>query len=297
MPECLSVEKSTLAPPGAQGRASYVDRLAVRRRGRNEIAAELVYQGKVGLARSVQQCGDSMLLVEQEGSYKVREGRWCNQRLLCDLCGWRRTRKLLAWLGHCVEQHPGGPWWHLVCTVKGGPDVRERLAAVNRGRKGLLKAWAREYGQGRGVLGSCGSVEVTPGREGAGWHVHLHWLVLGELDQASVRRLWAERVGDGSYICNLQGVTDPTRAVLEVAKYCVKPATLTAEQRVHVALALRRSRLMFASGVLRGKQEWERDSAKRGSILGRLVWRGQRGYELQPLTVEEQKVRAARASG
>jgi len=107
----------------------------------------------------------------------------------------------------------------------------------------------------RAVKSAMSTYEITRGRTGDHWHVHLHAVVDGSyLSQAGLSAAWHEATGD-SYIVDVRAVDDPRRGIEYVAKYAGKGVDASV-LRDHDALieaitALRGRRLLLFTGVWR----------------------------------------------
>lgn len=65
-------------------------------------------------------------------------------------------------------------------------------------------------------------IEITRGKEGTHWHVHIHALITGSyLPQADIVEMW-RKASKGSYIVDIRKVADTTEGVRYVAKYATK---------------------------------------------------------------------------
>lgn len=103
------------------------------------------------------------------------------------------------------------------------------------------------------VSGAVTVLEVTRGREGGHWHVHLHCLCTGGyMAHAQLRTEW-QRVTKDSFVVEIHEIRDVVQASRYVAKYVAKGSevhTWTAKEITEYALAMKGIRLVSTSGIL-----------------------------------------------
>lgn len=109
------------------------------------------------------------------------------------------------------------------------------------------------------VSGGAAFIEITRGKEGTHWHVHLHMLVVGTfLAQDVLSRMW-ERASGGSRIVDIRAVPDKAGMVSYVAKYATKGFShqiySDRDWLMECILALRARRLLMTFGDWYGQGE------------------------------------------
>ena len=161
--------------------------------GRHKAAAAAVADslrevGEVARAARLDWCGRTVEAIRcgDCGTVTYRAAL-CHDRA-CPVCSWRRCRREYARLLAAVRRAPHGRWVHVTLTLPA--HVSTSLSA---GLDLLTAAWGRWCRSIlRGALGWWRRVEVTRGP--AGWHPHVHVLVLlpegADLDPARVAAAW-----------------------------------------------------------------------------------------------------------
>ena len=95
------------------------------------------------------------------------------------------------------------------------------------------------------------SVEIT--NEGAGWHLHSHWLLDADwLEMPEISRQWGKLVGQTFAVCKVMDVRDEDY-IREVTKYVVEGSEMAKWPREAInefVRAVRGRRFFFAFGSL-----------------------------------------------
>jgi hypothetical protein len=181
------------------------------------------------------------------GVYRLK-ACYCHDRFCVPCCGAKAAK-----LARRVVSAPLAGEVRLVTLTLAddGQPLHERLNRLQASYATLRRTrlWKRA------VKSSMATYEVTRGRAGDHWHVHLHAVVDGGyLSQAGLSAAWHEATGD-SYIVDVRAVDDPRRGIEYVAKYAGKGVDASV-LRDHDALieaitALRGRRLLLFTGVWR----------------------------------------------
>lgn len=108
------------------------------------------------------------------------------------------------------------------------------------------------------VKGGAYVVEITRGRAGSHWHVHLHCLVGGLfIDQRRLSEHWA-RITNGSSVVDVRSVDDHARACGYLAKYCSKGFSsglfITPDTLIEAVAAMRGLKMIGTFGNWRRKR-------------------------------------------
>jgi hypothetical protein len=210
------------------------------------------------------------------GTFFVR-GLPCLARL-CPRCDQARAAHLRERLRRGCAGRDG--LRHVIFTLRGDP-----AAALPDTIDRLLDGWKeirrRAVWKRANVKATVRSLEITRGREGAGWHVHLHVLAdSGWIDQVELSEAWHAITGD-SFVVYVKRKTAED-AIGEITKYVTKPAEIdkfTALEIAELVHALRGRRLVSFTGEWYGaaaedeeveakiledaKTEWERIAVDR----------------------------------
>lgn len=148
----------------------------------------------------------------------------CGMRT-CPICARRKAQKLRHKLVEALKKRKRkSGLYFLTFTMRYDPtDPAEVSAAGILARKTeLMTAWAsvwRQYLKKRGEA-ACRAIEV-----GASGMVHLHVLYLGRRpDVNELRARWILLVGDSPMV-NVRYCKNPSKAVVELAKYVTKGAS------------------------------------------------------------------------
>lgn len=216
------------------------------------------------LAKTLYDCGSWLELRHYLRTGNNRfHGSFCNKHLLCPVCAIRRSSKLLRRYHERVlflADHYD--FYHVVLTVKSGPNLAERYRHLKGCFKRLRERGKKGYGVWAGVSGAIWSFEFTYSEE-HGWHPHAHIVVAvpkgsppiryGEGSQ--LRADWHAVTGD-SFITHASPIL-PTEqgtaeALCEVLKYALKFSGLPLEQNFEASVTLAGSRMLGSSGVFFG---------------------------------------------
>lgn len=202
---------------------------------------------------------------------RISKALLCRRSMCCSLCAIRRAaaaveRYLEKWRV-IQEAHPGAVLWHVVLTVKNGPDISERYDHLGASWRALTKRWkfARDHPMaprvpGGDSVGFLWTREITYGK--GGFHPHAHVLIAMdeemEIDEAALSQTWQSITGD-SFIVHAERTYAPegdedaeARPFLEAFKYVIKSGSMDAAMVWGFAKALRGRRFIGGGGAFRG---------------------------------------------
>lgn len=194
-------------------------------------------------------CGWSPWLTLDSSGHVGLHIRRCRERA-CPLCQARRADEARRRAEQLTQRMDACRFVTLTLRADNA-SLTDRLLRLRAAWKQLrrLRWWCDR------VTGGFYGVEVTRGREGKHWHVHLHALVDGQyLDQRTLSDLWLQCTGN-SPIVDVRAVPARRQAARYVSKYVTKPASLerwTDEQIVEWTRAVHGQRLLQAFGHLHG---------------------------------------------
>ena len=149
-----------------------------------------VNEGLYKVQKGLNDCGHWLLFRDYYGIAKVRlvGGNFCKIRLLCPLCairwGGKALQVYLSRYETIMSENPHLKAYLVTLTVKNGVSLLERFEHL---QKSIGKLWSRRtdflrrgWGSSQlaGVEGMVFSYEFT--RSKAGWHPHVHMIVLCE---------------------------------------------------------------------------------------------------------------------
>lgn len=190
----------------------------------------------------------------------------CKKHLLCPVCAKIRSVKqaikYMERLDQVLQEKPNLVPAMMTLTVKNGPDLTERF-------KHLADSWKTYQGRrrdfakkGRGfnelcrTQGGVFSYEFTKSQ--AGWHPHLHAVVLldSKIDKHQLSEEWHQITGD-SFITDIRKLKpnktqDIADAFLEVFKYALKFSEMDLEDNLDAYHELKGKRLQGAYGAFWG---------------------------------------------
>lgn len=202
--------------------------------------------------RRFNNCGaDCMVEVACDGSHHRLRAVYCGDRF-CTPCCNARSRKIASALERWSHELPLS---FLTLTLKATSDplsktVDRLLASFVKLRATLL--WQKAVG------GGAYFIEVTRGRRGSHWHVHLHVLFYGRwIDQRELSSSWHRSTGD-SYVVDVRRINDRASACRYVAKYATKAiddgVMKSPDALVEAMIALRGRRMLGTFGGWRGRR-------------------------------------------
>lgn len=247
----------------------------------------------------VLQCGSHLEYLTNGTDSKLKSAWFCKDRL-CPICAKLKAnllRKRLTELVKLVkEDQPKGRFLFLTLTEKNS-TADELRANIQRMNRSIYKLF--QYKEIKNVvLGTVRTTEVTFNKKDNTFHQHVHILIMVKpsyfshnyIKQSKWASYWQRaRKLDYTPIVNIQtvkpnvkkGLNDVESAILEVAKYQVKPAdymTNSDNQNMFVIktlrTALRNMRAIGLSGIFKqfdaqAKIELEKiEDAKNDDLIG-----------------------------
>jgi len=219
-----------------------------------------------GLAGTIQQCGD---FLQFRNYYEIDEIRlhranFCQYHMLCPFCAMRRGARFARKNADKIEQllasNPRLKLYHVVLTIKNGPDLKERFDHLERSVTKMITN-RREAKKGRRAniefskaQGGVFSFEIKRGKNSGEWHPHIHCMVLAEepLDADKLSQEWKEITGDSHEVWVEECKGDPSLAGLEVFAYALKFSTMENEDLWYAYKVLRGKRFVRSFGILVG---------------------------------------------
>ena len=194
---------------------------AFRHRGwaedRKRVKAALIRAGvsPQRLERFVQ-CGGRCRVQYSAAANRHRlVGQYCRDRFCIPCCNARSVR-VQAWMLRVIRDDR---LRFITLTLRASDDT---LRAVHDRLIVCFRALREESCWKNAIKGGAAVVEITRGKYGTHWHVHLHVLVVGGfLDKRELKDAWLRTTGD-SFIVDIRSVGNANDAVRYVAKYATK---------------------------------------------------------------------------
>lgn len=195
-------------------------------------------------------CGSDAVVEYHPGQQRHRiRANYCGDRW-CYSCVKAKAKKLTAALLAFVLQRP--TLFVTLTIAKNSKPLAER-------RKHLLDSFAKlrrtKFFRSAITGGAC-CTQVTRGKSGGHWHVHLHFLAHGAyLDSRRLSKLWRRCTGD-SKIVHVRRVKNAEKEAAYVARYatkgCERDVVLDADSLVESIVALRGARMLSTFGTFWG---------------------------------------------
>ncbi len=185
------------------------------------------------------------------GKFRVR-AFYCGDRF-CVPCSRSRAKKIQAELVDLLQ----GETCRFVTL--GRRDAGDSLqTALNHLLLSFKKLREQKFWQ-KSVRAGTAVVEITRGKNGDHWHVHLHALVVGGwLDQRDLSAGWEKATG-GSKITHVRLVRDTARDVGYVTAYAGKgwsrDVLADPDALLECVLSLRKRRLLVDFGAWYGRED------------------------------------------
>lgn len=223
--------------------------LASRERVQDALSSARVPESRL---ERFQRCGaDCCIEVAADGSRHRVRACYCGDRF-CRPCSIARSRLI----GANLEQWLVGVKARFV-TLTLRPNGKPLASLLST----LVSSFAKLREQrcwSDNVKGGAYCIEITRGRRGNAWNVHLHALVFGSyIDQRALSDGWKLASG-GSFIVDVRAVSDARGGARYVAKYAAKGFGSDVEQDadclLECVLALRGRRLLGTFGAWRGRR-------------------------------------------
>lgn len=201
------------------------------------------------LVERIASCGDTLRFIRQEdGSLKLYQAYFCKNKL-CPMCNWRRSMKYSYQTSQIVDEaikeQPKGRFLFLTLTVKNVPGVE-----LNNTISSLTKSFDRLFKRAKvqkNLIGYLRSVEVTYNEKENTYHPHIHVLMMvnssyfsgagnNYITQKEWGDMWSQSLKvDYVPMVDIRSVKEKGKglkgAILETAKYPVKPIELDVENK------------------------------------------------------------------
>ena len=238
-----------------------------------ELAGRLEQLGYRSFER-VYQCAEVLKFIEQEdGSKKLYQTYFCKNKL-CPMCNWRRSMKYSYQaervVNEALDRYPKGRFIFLTLTIKNvlGQELNETVSEMGRGFNRLMK-----YKKvNKNILGYLRATEVTYSKKRDDYHPHLHVLLFVKstyfarkdeyLTQEDWTSLWQKAMKlDYIPVVDVRAVRpkkenpeeqDLKKAILETAKYPVKPFDVEEDKNGNKIHLTEKEKLQITDDMLNG---------------------------------------------
>lgn len=197
----------------------------------------------------------------QSGEFKLSQGMFCSQHLLCPVCAQLRAGRSVTKYFERVQLVVGkSRITHAIATVKDGPSLKERFNHAVSSFNTLLQKARKARSGGRHVTefskvrGGVASIEIKRGANSKTWHPHIHAILLQDekIDMQALWNEWATITGDSTNFKIYATRGDPLAAFCEVFKYAMKFSEMTVSDNWEAFGALSGKRLLRPFGALWG---------------------------------------------
>lgn len=238
-----------------------------------ELAGRLERLGYRSFER-VYQCAEVLKFIEQQdGTRKLYQSYFCKNKL-CPICNWRRSMKYAYQaelvVNEAMKRHPKGRFLFLTLTIKNvnGKELNRSISEMGRAFNRLFKYKKVD----KNVLGYLRATEVTYSNEYYNYHPHLHVLIFvrtnyfkgGEyLNQEEWTNLWAKAMKlEYTPVVDIRAVKSKKenvdkkdglkKAILETAKYPVKPFDMEEDKDGHMIVYSEETKLKITDDLMDG---------------------------------------------
>lgn len=225
----------------------------------------------VGVARLERFChcgNDAVCEVSPDGKRHRVRANYCGDRW-CDPCIRARAVSLARRLSdRCRERRT----LFVTLTIR-----RDDKNLIPRRRR-LLKSFEklrRHKDFRKRVTGGAACTQITRGKKGDHWHVHLHALVHADhLANGLLARMWQKATGD-SFVVKVRAVGDADKDARYIARYaskgCEPDVVRDPEALVEAIVALRGARMLCTWGTWYGcESDAPREAPAEWRRVGRL---------------------------
>ncbi|MFZ2464766.1 MAG: protein rep [Caldibacillus thermoamylovorans] len=238
-----------------------------------ELAKRLEKLGYRSFER-VYQCAEVLNFIEQQdGTRKLYQSYFCKNKL-CPICNWRRSMKYAYQaelvVNEAIEREPKGRFIFLTLTVKNvsGDKLNRTLTKMTEGFRRLMMYRKVD----KNVLGYLRATEVTYSDDLNNYHPHLHVLLFvrpgyfkgGQyLTQEEWTKLWAKAMKlEYTPIVDIRVVKPKKenmgkkdglkKAILETAKYPVKPFDMEEDKNGQLIIYSEETKLKITDDLIDG---------------------------------------------
>lgn len=221
----------------------------------------------------------------ERGQIKLARGKFCHQDKVCPVCAILKQAKCMKLLAPKIDylgmgEFQGRPWYHIVPTIKNGPDLAERFNHYRAGRKVQTERARKLRNMGRGkhtefakVIGAYESIEVKRGAGEGLWHPHGHIIAVCSdyIDRDRLQHEWKEITGDSHNVhvelIDMDNDEHRTSALLECTKYVTKFTEQTPEDLYQLHGILKGKTLKQQYGRLRFSAAERKELAEHHDVL------------------------------
>lgn len=219
---------------------------------------------------NVYQCAEVLKFRERpDGTKRLYQSFFCKNKL-CALCSWRRSMKYSYQASQIVtearKRYPKARFLFLTLTIRNvsGDELKSALSKMTEGFRRLMM-YAKVD---KNILGFLRATEVTYSRTEKNYHPHLHVLLMVRpayfqskkdyIKQEEWSELWQKAMKlDYLPIVDIRAIKDKTGkgldgAILETAKYPVKPFDVEADKNGNVVVYTEDEKLQITDDLLTG---------------------------------------------
>jgi hypothetical protein len=195
-------------------------------------------------------CGnDSVIEVSPDGQRHRVRANYCGDRW-CDPCTRARAASLAKRLSDRCRQRRT-----LFVTLTIRRDDKDLIPRRRRLLKSFEKLRRHKDFRSR-VSGGAACTQITRGKKGDHWHVHLHALVHADrLANGVLARMWQRATGD-SFVVKVRAVGDADKDARYISRYaskgCERDVVLDPDALVEAIVALRGARMLCTWGTWYG---------------------------------------------
>lgn len=273
-----------------------------------ELANRLEVLGYRSFER-VYRCAEVLKFLEREdGTRKLYQAYFCKNKL-CALCNWRRSMKYSYQaelvVNEAIRREPKGRFLFLTLTIKNvpGEELNQALSQMTEGFRRLMLYKKVD----KNMIGYLRATEVTYSKSRDDYHPHLHVLLMVRpayfqskndyIRQSDWVALWQKAMKldyepgvdirtvkpKAEHAENLQEKDGLKKAILETAKYPVKPFDITKDKDGNVMKLSEVKKLQITDDMMNGlhrkrqigfgklfkeiKKELELDDLENGNLI------------------------------
>lgn len=273
-----------------------------------ELAQRLELLGYRSFER-VYRCAEVLKFLEREdGTRKLYQAYFCKNKL-CALCNWRRSMKYgyqaELVVNEAIRREPKGRFLFLTLTIKNvkGEELNQTITEMGRGFNRLMKYKKVD----KNIIGYLRATEVTYSKSRDDYHPHLHVLLMVRpayfqsksdyIKQTDWIEFWQKAMKldyepgvdirtvkpKAENVESLQEKDGLKKAILETAKYPVKPFDITKDKDGNVMKLSEVKKLQITDDMMNGlhrkrqigfgklfkeiKKELELDDLENGNLI------------------------------
>ena len=222
---------------------------------------------KSSVLRHIPTCADFLKIRKflLTDSTKIIHASLCKKHLLCSFCASLRASKIIQKYLKIYKSIVGAQKsYHVVITIKDGPDLAERYNHLNKSFNLMLAQRRQGRGELSKITSGVYSYEIKRGKNSGEWHPHLHAIMLTSerIDFSAIRAQWKEITGDSFeiHVNEFYGNDTEEKLIvpfLEVFKYAMKLQDLSDADRLECYKVFFSRNLVNSFGDFRGFKEPE----------------------------------------